>query len=228
MHRAIPLLIAGLLLSAGTAAAQTGAETPAPPTAAPAPAQRQPFLSDTAAITLRPGDLLRIQVWREPDLQGEFQVDMDGVVILPLIGEKLVTGIPVRRLREVLIEDYRVHLRNPSINITPLRRIHVLGSVRQAGMYPVDPTVTLADAVALAGGTIEGGDLRRIRIVRRGVVLRERAAAGETLREVDLHSGDQIYVERRPWIQRNGATIVGMAISATNLALNLIRISRAN
>ena len=49
-----------------------------------------------------------------------------------------------------------------------------------------------------------------------------------TLREVDLHSGDQIYVERRPWIQRNGATIVGMAISATNLALNLIRISRAN
>ena len=226
MHRAIPLLMAGLLLSAGTAAAQAGAETPASPPAAPA--ERQAILSDTAAITLRPGDLLRIQVWREPDLQGEFQVDMDGVVILPLIGEKQVTGIPVRRLREVLIEDYRVHLRNPSINITPLRRIHVLGSVRQAGMYPVDPTVTLADAVALAGGTIEGGDLRRIRIVRRGVVLRERAAAGETLREVDLHSGDQIYVERRPWIQRNGATIVGMAISATNLALNLIRISRAN
>lgn len=218
--------MAGLLLSAGTAAAQTGAEPPASPPAAPA--ERPPFLSDTAAITLRPGDLLRIQVWREPDLQGEFQVDMDGVVILPLIGEKRVTGIPVRRLREMLIEDYRVHLRNPSINITPLRRIHVLGSVRQAGMYPVDPTVTLADAVALAGGTVEGGDLRRIRIVRRGVVLRERAAAGETLREVDLHSGDQIYVERRPWIQRNGATIIGMGISATNLALNLIRISRAN
>jgi polysaccharide export outer membrane protein len=225
MHRAIPLLAAGLLLSAGTAAAQNGAETPASPPAAPA--VRPPLPSDTAAITLRPGDLLRIQVWREPDLQGEFQVDMDGVVILPLIGEKRVTGIPVRRLREVLIEDYRVHLRNPSINITPLRRIHVLGSVRQAGMYPVDPTVTLADAVAMAGGTVEGGDLRRIRIVRRGVVIRERAAAGETLREVDLHSGDQIYVERRPWIQRNGATIIGMAISATNLALNLIRIRRA-
>jgi protein involved in polysaccharide export with SLBB domain len=59
MHRAIPLLIAGLLLSAGTAAAQTGAET-----AAPLPAPPPPSATDTAAITLRPGDLLRIQVWR--------------------------------------------------------------------------------------------------------------------------------------------------------------------
>jgi tRNA G10 N-methylase Trm11 len=94
-------------------------------------------------------------------------------------------------------------------------------------MYPVDPTVTLADAVALAGGTVEGGDLRRLRIERRGVVIRERVAAGETLRQVDLRSGDQIYIERRPWLQRNGATVIGMAISATNLALNLIRIRRA-
>jgi polysaccharide export outer membrane protein len=212
-----------LLLSAGTAAAQNGAEPPSAPPAAQPPAPAP----DTSAITLSPGDLLRIQIWREPDLQGDFQVDMDGVVILPLIGEKRVTGIPVRRLREVLIEDYRVHLRNPSINITPLRRIHVLGSVRQAGMYPVDPTVTLADAVALAGGTVDGGDLRRIRIVRRGEVIRERVAAGETLRQVDLRSGDQIYVERRPWIQRNGTTLIGMVISATNLALNLIRIRQA-
>lgn len=223
MHRALPLLTAALLLFAGTAAAQSATEPPAvPPAALPA------AVADTAAaITLRPGDLLRIQVWREPDLQGEFQVDVDGVVILPLIGEKRVTGIPVRRLREVLIEDYRVHLRNPSINITPMRRVHVLGAVRQPGMYPVDPTVTLADAVALAGGTTDGGDLRRIRIIRRGEVIRERVAAGETLRDVDLHSGDQIYVERRPWLQRNGTTLIGMGISATNLLLNLIRIRRA-
>ncbi|HEU4885151.1 MAG TPA: polysaccharide biosynthesis/export family protein [Longimicrobium sp.] len=221
MHLSLPLLTVAVLLSAGTVAAQGGTQ---PPSTAPA---AQPVPEDTSAITLRPGDLLRIQVWREPDLQGEFQVDVDGVVILPLIGEKRVTGIPVRRLRESLIEDYRVHLRNPSINITPLRRIHVLGAVRQPGMYPVDPTVTLADAVALAGGTVEGGDLRRLRIERRGVVIRERVAAGETLRQVDLRSGDQIYIERRPWLQRNGATVIGMAISATNLALNLIRIRRA-
>jgi polysaccharide export outer membrane protein len=225
MHRPLPLLMAALsLFAAGAAAAQGGTE---PPAVTPPPPATWTALDSSTAVTLRPGDLLRIQVWREPDLQGDFQVDLDGVVILPLIGEKRVTGIPVRRLREVLIEDYRVHLRNPSINITPLRRIHVLGAVRQPGMYPVDPTVTLADAVALAGGTIEGGDLRRLRIVRRGEVIRERVAAGETLREVDLHSGDQIYIERRPWLQRNGTTLVSMAISATNLVLNIIRIRRA-
>jgi protein involved in polysaccharide export with SLBB domain len=222
MHLSLPLLTVAVLLSAGTAAAQNGA-VPTPP-----PAAQQPAAYDTSAITLEPGDLLRIQVWREPDLMGDFQVDLDGVVILPLIGEKRVTGIPVRRLREMLIEDYRVHLRNPSINITPLRRIHVLGSVRQPGMYPVDPTVTLADAIALAGGTAEGGDLRRLHILRRGEIIRERAAAGETLRQMDLRSGDQIYVERRPWLQRNGATVIGMAISATNLVLNLVRITRTS
>jgi polysaccharide export outer membrane protein len=222
MHLSLPLLTVAVLLSTGTAAAQNGAVPPSPPAA------QQPSAVDTSAITLEPGDLLRIQVWREPDLMGDFQVDVDGVVILPLIGEKRVTGIPVRRLREVLIEDYRVHLRNPSINITPLRRIHVLGSVREPGMYPVDPTVTLADAVALAGGTAEEGDLRRIHILRRGEIIEERVGAGETLRQVDLRSGDQIYVERRPWLQRNGATLLGMAISATNLVLNVVRISRSS
>lgn len=199
----VPLLVLlGLLVFAGRAAAQ-------------------------AQATLRPGDAVRVEIWREGDLSGEFAVALDGTVTLPLLGRQRLVDVPLAMLRDTLTAQYRVHLRNPSINITPLRRVHVLGSVRQPGVYPVDPTVTLADAVALAGGTTEGGDLRRIRIVRRGEVIRERVAAGETLREVDLNSGDQIYVEQRPWIQRNGATLVGMAISATNLALNLIRIRRA-
>jgi protein involved in polysaccharide export with SLBB domain len=178
-------------------------------------------------ITLLPGDLLRIQIWREADLSGEFQVDLDGIVILPLIGEKMVTGIPVRRLREVLIEDYQVHLRNPSINVTPLRRIHVLGEVQRPGILPVDPTVSLADAIALAGGTTAAGDLQRIRLMRGGQVLRERVGVAETLRSVDLRSGDQIYVERRPWLQRNPGQLLGTAISLANLTFTIIRIRRS-
>lgn len=199
----------------GIAAAQTASD----PAARPA--------SATDAVTLAPGDILNIQIWREPDLGGEFQVDLDGVAILPLIGEKRVTGIPVRMLRQQLVEDYRVHLRNPSINITPLRRIHVLGEVRQPGLFRVDPTVSLAEAIAMAGGVTEAGDIRRIRIVRRGASGQEPVSATALVRDADLRSGDQIYVDRRSWLSRNTGFLLGTGLSIANLILNVIRIRQA-
>lgn len=175
-------------------------------------------------VVLAPGDILQVKIWREPDLGGDFQVDLDGVAILPLIGEQRVTGIPVRRLREMLIQAYSVHLRNPSINITPLRRIHVVGEVREPGVFQVDPTVSLGEAIALAGGVTPAGDIRRIRIVRRGGTEVEAVRPGALVRDADIRSGDQIYVDRRPWLARNSGWVVGTALSVTNLVLNVIRL----
>lgn len=103
-------------------------------------------------LTLRPGDMVRVDIWREEELSGEFRVDEMGVVTLPLLGEKKVNGVPVRELRDTLIAEYRVELVNPSITVTPLRQVHVLGYVNQPGIYTIDPTTSLAGAVALAGG----------------------------------------------------------------------------
>jgi polysaccharide export outer membrane protein len=124
-------------------------------------------------VTLQPGDLVRAQIWREGDLSGDFLVDQNGIVTLPLFGEQRVTGIPIGELRTVLLQQYRVELRNPSINITPLRRVNELGEVTNPGLYPVDPTVSLVEVVAQAGGATELGDIRRIRIVRGEKVIRE-------------------------------------------------------
>jgi polysaccharide export outer membrane protein len=179
--------------------------------------------ADTAAVTLNPGDLVRVQIWREEDLSGEFLVDESGMVTLPLIGEKRVAGIPIRRLRTELLEAYRVHLRNASINITPLRRINVLGEVARPGLYPVDPTVSLAGVVALAGGATATGDIRRIRIVRDGTVLMERAGAAETLNALELRSGDQIFVDRRGWFDRNSTFVVSALLSITSIVITLAR-----
>lgn len=211
MKRLLAGVVMALALSAGAAAAQ---QTAADPARAPIPDE----------VTLAPGDILVVQIWREPDLGGEFQVDLDGVVVLPLIGEKQVAGLPVRRLRQMLVEDYTVHLRNPSINITPLRRIHVLGEVRTPGLFRVDPTVTLAEAIALAGGVTEAGDIRRIRVIRGGAVVDENVQAGALVRDVNLRSGDQIYVDRRPWLSRNTGFLFGTALSMANLILNVIRL----
>jgi polysaccharide export outer membrane protein len=179
--------------------------------------------ADTVAVTLNPGDLIRVQIWREEDLSGEFLVDESGMVTLPLVGEKRVAGIPIRRLRTELLEAYRVHLRNASINITPLRRINVLGEVARPGLYPVDPTVSLAGVVAIAGGATATGDIRRIRIVRDGTVLMERAGAAETLNALELRSGDQIFVDRRGWFDRNSTFVVSALLSITSIVITLAR-----
>jgi polysaccharide export outer membrane protein len=172
--------------------------------------------------SLQPGDLLEVRIWREEDLSGDFTVDINGAITLPLLGEKQVVGVPVSRLRDMLIEEYRVHLRNPSINITPRRRVNVLGEVQRPGTFSVDPTVSLAGAVALAGGTTSEGDLRRIRIVRDGAIIRERVGAGETLNTADIRSGDQIIVERRGWFDRNSTFVVSMLLSVTSIITSII------
>jgi polysaccharide export outer membrane protein len=188
-----------------------------------APAAAQSAAVQTDQVTLLPGDVIRVQIWREEDLSGEFPVDEGGRVILPLVGEKSVAGIPMGRLRDQLVEDYRVHLRNPSITITPLRRVNVLGEVQKPGMYTLDPTLSLAGAVALAGGANSIGDINRIQIIRNGQTVYKRASAGQTLEGVELRSGDQILVQRRSWFDRNSTFIVSTLLSATSIVIALVR-----
>lgn len=165
---------------------------------------------------------MRIAIWREPDLSGEFLVDEQGVVTLPLIGKRSVLSIPVAALRDRLIADYAVQLRNPSVTITPLRRIYVLGEVAKPGLYTVDPTISLAGAVALAGGATPIGSLDRLRVVRNGQVVLKRAAAGSSLTAVDIKSEDQVFVDRRGWLDRNSALAASATLSAATILITVL------
>ena len=176
----------------------------------------------TEGITLRPGDVLLVTIWREEDLSGEFTVDESGIVTLPLLGDKKVSGIPLDRLRDTLVEEYRIQLRNPSISVTPLRRVDVLGEVREPGVYKVDPTVSLAGAVALAGGATPAGDLNRITVVRSGG-LRERISSGMSLNTAHVRSGDQIFVGQRGWFERNSTFVVSALLSVTGILISVLR-----
>lgn len=191
------LLFAALSASAGRAAAQQQA-------------------------TLRPGDAIRVEIWREGDLSGEFPVALDGTVTLPLLGRQRLVEIPLEMLRDTLTSQYRVHLRNPSINITPIRRVTVLGEVQRPGLYGADPTLALAGLVALAGGATAEGSLNRIRIVRDGQVLRERVGAGETLTSADVRSGDQIIVDQKSWFARNSTFLVSTILTLGGIITSII------
>jgi protein involved in polysaccharide export with SLBB domain len=210
-----------LLVLAGVpralAAQEAGQPVPAQPIAT---AQSEALMS---SVTLLPGDLIRVQVYREKELDGEYLVDEAGTVVLPLLGEQRVVGMSMRELRRQLVEAYQVHLRNPSIIITPLRRINVLGEVQRPGMYAIDPTVSVAGAVAMAGGATAAGDLRKVRIIRDGRVYAQRLGPGTVLSAADVRSGDQIFVERRSWFDRNSTFVVSTTLSLTSIIIAILR-----
>jgi protein involved in polysaccharide export with SLBB domain len=181
--------------------------------AAPAAAQQ---------ATLRPGDAVRVEIWREADLSGDWPVGVDGSVTFPLLGRMQVTDIPLAQLRDTLLSLYQVQLRNPSINVTPVRRVTVLGAVAKPGLYGADPTLALAGLIATAGGATPEGSLERIRIVRNGQVLRERVGAGETLDQADILSGDQVIVEQKSWFTRNMTFVVSTLISVSSIVTSII------
>lgn len=172
---------------------------------------------------LRPGDIVRVEIWREEDLSGEFHVDESGTVTLPLLGERRVAGVMFSELRDALLADYRAELRNPSILITPLRRIYILGDVNSPGPQSIDPTISLAGAIALAGGASSEGDLRRIRVVRDGQIVLDRVSAESALSGIDIRSGDQVFVGRRSWFDRNSTFLVSATLSVASIVISLVR-----
>jgi polysaccharide export outer membrane protein len=154
-------------------------------------------------------------VWREADLSGTFEVDDRGIVVLPLLGERTVTGMSPDDLRDALLEDYAEYLQNPSVQVTLLRRINILGEVRSPGLYPVDATISLADALALAGGITPVGSPDDIRLIRGDQIIRQDLDRATLVGSAEIRSGDQIVVGRRSWASRNSTAILGSIIAAS-------------
>jgi polysaccharide export outer membrane protein len=138
---------------------------------------------DTAAA-LRPGDVVRLRIWREPDLSGDFAVNESGVVVLPKVGPLQVTSEDPRSLKTRLVKAYEVYLNQVSIDVVLLRRVQVLGAVRNPGLYQVDPTMVLSDLLALAGGSTSQGNLKGVQLLRNG---RKRV---DPLRRPNLRAGE--------------------------------------
>lgn len=150
-------------------------------------------LPDTTTVTqsgdLRIGalDLINVRVLGVNELGGDFQVDHQGDVKLPLVGTINAKGYTSSEFAELLEEklgsDY---LQNPDVTVTIEeslgRQVTVEGSVRKPGVYDVDGTITLLQAVALGGGTSDDANPGRVIVFRQ--VQGERMAAGFNLTEI--------------------------------------------
>jgi polysaccharide export outer membrane protein len=107
------------------------------------------------SYVLGPGDQLRIQVYGQSDLSGNFVVSQKGTVALPLIGDITATGTTTQQLtlamEDALSPDY---IREPkvSVEVINFRPFYILGEVNRPGTYPFTSELTVMNAVATAGG----------------------------------------------------------------------------
>lgn len=175
-----------------------------------------------AEETLLPGDIVQLNVWREEDLTGEFMVDREGSVVLPRVGKWDVRGETEADLEARLTEELGRVLRNPSIDVIVLRRIQVVGAVKEPGVYPLDNTVTLGAALAEAGGVSESGQRNRLELVRDGQRFTVRMNDDRRLSTFPLRSGDMLVVPERNWFLRNYGVVVTALTSAAGVAAVII------
>jgi polysaccharide export outer membrane protein len=117
------------------------------------------------------GDVLAINVWKQPDLTRSVPVRSDGKVSLPLIGEIKATGQTPLKLEEEITTKFQPYLADPEVTVIVEQinseKFNILGRVAKPGSYPLVNPTTVLDAIALAGGTKDFAKQKGIYILRR-------------------------------------------------------------
>jgi polysaccharide export outer membrane protein len=113
-----------------------------------------------SAYTLGVGDKVHVTVFNEPDLTGDFDINDQGFVSLPLIGQVHVSGMTPSQAQETITQKYGNYLVNPRVNVDVMnyRPFFILGEVARPGSYPYVNGMTVLNAVVLAGGYTPRGD----------------------------------------------------------------------
>ncbi len=173
-----------------------------------------PLAAQANDDALRPGDVLRMRIYFEPELSGEFPINELGLATLPRLGDQPVSTWHPDSIRPRLTRMYAEYLRDPVIEVTLLRRVAIYGAVLKPGLYPVDPTMTVQDALALAGGAAPDGKRNHVELLRGDERIDTDLTMGSTVEQLRLRSGDQLFVPQRSWLSRN-TWLVGSFIGAT-------------
>jgi protein involved in polysaccharide export with SLBB domain len=198
---ALPLLLF-------TAAACGGGR---PPHVAPLPASaREPW-------TTQPGDMIRISVWREPELTGEVFVQNDSTAIFPALGRIRVGGLTADSLNAMLVARFSARIINTPVDARLVRPLPVVGSVRSPGVYPVDATSTTVQVIARAGGTMGSESIPRVQLLRFDGT-RLDLSGEQSLGMVNIRNGDALFVQDQSWFLRNQRQITAAAAVSTILA----------
>lgn len=182
---------------------------------APVAAQQPIIVGPTSPDYIaRAGDVLQIIVWGQEEYSGLFKVGDAGSIQYPGIGQIEVAGQNMGDITADIRGRLGQFFNAPFVTVSLQFSIAVLGEVQGAGLYPVDPTLTVLDIVAMAGGPTENGNINKIRLLRAGqsmeLAFESDEVGARTLQEVGLRSGDQVYVTRRGFTRQDVHTLLAL------------------
>lgn len=138
--------------------------------------QRQSAASPSGAYMLGPTDRVRLKVYGEPDITGEYEVDANGNVSVPLAGQVKAAGMTTKQLeRNITSALAKGIVRDPRVNVEMVayRPFYILGEVKKSGEYPYRVGITVLDAVATAGGYTYRANEGKVYLRRSGSTVEE-------------------------------------------------------
>lgn len=117
-------------------------------------------------------DVLAINVWKEPDVSRVIPVRSDGRISLPLAGELQAAGQTPKQLEQEIGKRLASYISEPEVTVivqeSKSRRINILGMVTKPGSYLMSNSMTVLDAIAMAGGFKDFAKQKNIYVLRQG------------------------------------------------------------
>ena len=148
-----------------------------------------------ADYRLGSGDKVRVTVYGEADLSGEYQLDGSGVVRLPLIGSIRAGGATAPALEtEIAAALSPAYLKSPRVNVEIItyRPFYIVGAVARPGEYPYVDHISALNAVALAGGFLDTARQSTVFVRHEGSTVEQEVSTSQIS---ELHPGDTIRVK---------------------------------
>jgi len=163
-------------------------------------------VAQDANYTVKPGDLLSISVWKEPDLQRPALVRPDGSFSFPLVGEVDARGKTVAQINKIMSDRLSKYIADAVVTVSIQEvkgnKVYVIGQVNKPGEFIMNPSVDVMQALSMAGGTTPFAALGDIVILRRTATGKTAlpfkyndVVRGKRLEQnIDLQSGDVVVV----------------------------------
>jgi polysaccharide biosynthesis/export protein len=164
-----------------------------------ASAQQQPPAAAPTALTymLGPNDRVRVKVYGESDITGEYEVDSTGQISVPLAGHVRAEGLTTKQLEHAIAAALAKGIvRDPRVNVEVAlyRPYYILGEVKKGGEYPYRLGLTVLDAVASAGGFTYRANEGKVFLRRAGATAEEAYSLDAP---VPVFPGDNIRIPER-------------------------------
>lgn len=121
-------------------------------------------------FSLGPEDVLKVTVWKSPDLSGEVTIRPDGTISMPLLGDVPAAGLTANVLGKRISERLTEYISSPVVTVqlkdVNSYFIYVLGEVVRPGKYPLKSYANVIQGISLAGGFAPFASKNKIKVLR--------------------------------------------------------------